>query len=123
MIETASDDGKGGGRDIGRLFKKQEEVLKHWKFEDKDVPPDPIPEPIHEAHDAILTDPSAGNEVADNIIAGSEDVIFTQNSAEEPAEWDDEEDEDENREICHECGATMPAFAMAAHERFHSLET
>jgi DNA polymerase iota len=56
-------------------------------------------------------------------MAGSEDVIFTQNSSEEPAEWDVEDDEDESREICYECGATMPPFAMAAHERFHRLET
>lgn len=124
MIEAASEDGKGGGRDIGRMFKRQEEVLKEWKVEDKDVPPDPIPEAA-EPHDAIPTDPSAGNEVADSIMAGSEDkdVMPTQTSADELIEWDDEEDEDENRDICHECGASMPAFAMAAHERFHGLET
>jgi len=121
MVETASEDGKGGGRDIGRMFKKQEEVLKEWKVEDRDVPPDRIPEAAAESHDATSTDPSAGNEVADSIMTGSEDVITTQIS-EEPVEWEDDEDEDENREICHECGATMPAFAMAAHERFHSLE-
>lgn len=123
MVETATEDGKGGGRDIGRMFKRQEEVLKEWKVEDRDVPPDPISDAATESHDAISTDPSAGNEVPDSFMAGSEDVIPTQNSAEEPAEWDDEEDEDENREICHDCGATMPAFAMAAHERFHTLET
>jgi DNA polymerase iota len=55
-------------------------------------------------------------------MTGSEDIIPTQTSTEEPAEWDEDEDDDENREICYECGATMPAFAMAAHERFHSLE-
>ena len=123
MIETASDDGKGGGRDIGRMFKRQEEVLKEWKVEDRDVPPDTTLEAVTESHGAILTDPSAGNEVSGCTMTGSEDVIPTQTSADEPVEWDDEEDEDENREICHECGATMPAFAMAAHERFHSLET
>ncbi|PMD23775.1 DNA polymeras-like protein iota [Hyaloscypha hepaticicola] len=121
MVETASEDGKGGGRDIGRMFKKQEEVLKEWKVEDRDVPPDPILEAAAESHDSISTDPSAGNEVVDSIMAGSEEVIATQIS-EEPVEWEDDEDEDENREMCHECGATMPAFAMAAHERFHSLE-
>jgi DNA polymerase iota len=124
MVETASEDGKGGGRDIGRMFKRQEEVLKEWKVEDRGVPPDPIPEAANESHNTVLTDPSAGNEVPDSIMAGSEDVIYpTQNSLDEPAEWDEEEGEDENREVCHECGAIMPAFAMAAHERFHSLET
>jgi DNA polymerase iota len=124
MVETASEDGKGGGRDIGRMFKRQEEVLKEWKVADRDVPPDPIPETSNESHATVLTDPSAGNEVPDSIMTGSEDRIYpTQNSLDEQAEWEEEGDEDENREICHECGATMPAFAMAAHERFHSLET
>jgi DNA polymerase iota len=123
MVETASEDGKGGGRDIGRMFKRQEEVLKAWKVEDRDMPPDPIPDVTNESHAAVLTDPSAGNEVPGNLMTGSEDRIYpTQNTLDEQAEWEDEVDEDENREICHECGATMPAFAMAAHERFHSLE-
>jgi DNA polymerase iota len=124
MVETASEAGKGSGRDIQRMFKRQEEVLKEWRIEDRDVPPDPIPEAANESHDAFPIDPSAGSDVLDSIMTGSEDVIYpTQNSLEEPAEWDEEEDEDENREVCHECGAIMPAFAMAAHERFHSLET
>lgn len=43
MVEAASEDGKfGGGRDIGNMFKKQEEVLREWKVEDRDVPPEPI---------------------------------------------------------------------------------
>lgn len=124
MVEAASEDGKRGGRDIGRMFKRQEEFLKEWKVEDRDVPPDPIPEAANESHDAESTDPSAGNDVADSIMTGSEDMIYpTRTSLDEPAEWDEEEDEDENRAICHECGAIMPAFAMAAHGRFHSLET
>jgi DNA polymerase iota len=123
MIETASEDGKGGGRDIGRMFKRQEEVLKEWKVEDRDVPPEPISKAAIESRDIISTDPSAGNEVSDSIMTGSEDMVPTQNSTNGSAEWDDEEDEDDSRNICHACGATMPAFAMAAHERFHSLET
>jgi len=122
MVETASEDGKGGGRDIGRMFKKQEETLKEWNIPDRDMPPDPIPEVTTKSHGALLTDPSAGNDVSDSIMTGSEDIIPTQTSTEEPAEWDEDEDEDENRGMCYECGATMPAFAMAAHERFHSLE-
>jgi len=125
MVETASEDGKGGGRDIGRMFKRQEEVLKEWKVEDRDVPPDPVPEQTAgESKGAVSTDPSAGNEVLDSIATGSEDVIYpTQNTIDEQAEWDDDEDQDENREVCRECGAVMPAFAMVAHERFHSLDT
>lgn len=124
MVETASEDGKGGGRDIGRMFKRQEEVLKEWKVEDRDVPPDPSPmTEENESLNAIQTDPSAGNEVFDSIVNGSEDAIQpTQTSVEEQGVWEDDEDEDEGQEKCNECGAVMPAFAMPAHERFHSLE-
>ncbi len=44
MVEAASEDGKGKGRDIGKMFKRQEDVLKEWKVEDRDIPPDPLPE-------------------------------------------------------------------------------
>jgi len=118
MVETASEDGTGGGRDIGRMFKRQEEVLKR-KIEDKDVPPDPIPE--RETYDTERTDPT--KEISDSTMAGSEDVIYpTQVEVDENEMWEENEDEDESRQKCSECGAVMPAFAMAAHERFHTLE-
>lgn len=126
MVETASDDGKSGGRDIGRMFKRQEEVLKEWKVEDKDVPPDsPIIAGESESYYAEETDPSAGNEVLESIMKGSEDVMqATQTSIDidEQGTWEDDEEDDEGQEMCGECGAIMPAFAMPAHERFHSLE-
>ncbi len=159
MAETASHDGRGTGRDIGRMFKKQEEVLKEWKVEDRDVPPDPLPQAEevqltntipdrilkeqgkvfeewkaeekdmflpteNERVGTILADPSAGNEALGGTTVGSEDAIqATQNTVREEDLWeDDEEDEDESREQCQECGAVMPPFAMAAHERFHFLE-
>jgi len=126
MVQTASDGGKGGGRDIGRMFKRQEEVLKEWKVEDKDVPPDFIPEKTEfESQDVVQADPSAGNEVLDSFMEGSEDVISpTQTTNEDQGDWEDEEVEDDNgnREKCNECGAVMPGYAMAAHERFHNLE-
>lgn len=121
MVETASEDGKGGGRDIGRMFKRQEEVLKDWKVEDKDVPPDLVArEASAGPSDDVQTDPTAGAEVAGSVMVGSEDAILaTQNSVDENGVWEDAEEDDEDREQCGECGAVMPAFAMAAHERFH----
>lgn len=126
MIESATEDGKGSGRDIGRMFKRQEEVLKEWKVEDRDVPPDPVPLRQEQSEQDSGVDqqqrqePSAGPD-ADELVGGSEDIItHTQGTAvEETGGWDDEEDEEDNWERCRECGATMPAFAMAAHERFH----
>jgi DNA polymerase iota len=134
MVEAASDGKGGGGRDIGRMFKRQEEVLKEWWVEDRDVPPDPVLQDkdentIHNGHGeqvegGIQAEPSAGNEALDTIIAGSEDMMIpTQNTVDENGVWEDDEEDEGNMELCHECGSVMPGFAMAAHERYHSLET
>lgn len=121
MVESATEDGKGSGRNIGRMFKKQEDVLKEWKVEDKDVPPDLVEKKTVtvDLRAGAPQIPSAGFEDLDVTMAGSEDVIpLTQTSV---GEWEDDEDEVESWERCLECGAMMPDFAMAAHERFHSI--
>lgn len=128
MVETASEDSKSTGRDIGRMFKRQEDVLREWKVEDRDVPPDTIPDENTrngevEPADLHQAEPSASSEAKDLIMAGSEDTIYpTQNTVDEQAQWEDNEDYEEGQGKCHECGAVMPAFAMAAHQRFHSME-
>lgn len=123
MVETATDDGTGGGRDIGRMFKRQEEVLKEWKVEDKDVPPEAISDrrieiaTSDQSSPDLQAEPSAGN---DAVESNSEDAMYSaQNTMNEDMEWEDEESEDSNR--CHTCGAGIPAFAMAAHQLYHSL--
>lgn len=125
MVEAASEDGKGGGRDISRMFKRQEKVLKEWKVEDKDVPPDLEPLKMQTELPDIDRADSSAEEALEAVMAGSEDAIYppTQNTIEENGVWEDDEDEDDDREQCRDCGAVMPAFAMAAHERFHVLET
>jgi DNA polymerase iota len=127
MIETASEDGKGTGRDIGRMFQRQEDVLKEWKVEDRDVPPEPIPEvKIQDEIEPVglhQAEPSAGSEAIGQIMAGSEDTIYpTQNTIDEHGQWEEGDDDEDGQERCHECGAVMPAFAMAAHQRFHIME-
>jgi DNA polymerase iota len=128
MIEAASDDGKGTGRDIGRMFRRQKDVLKEWKVEDRDVPPD-LPPGVKAQNETPPVDlhqaePSAGSEATDQIMAGSEDTIYpTQITIDEQGQWEeDDEEEEDGQEKCDECGAVMPGFAMAAHQRFHSME-
>lgn len=125
MIEAASEGSGGEGRDISKMFRRQEDILREWKVEDKDIPPDSVREEASrgEQLDEYQAEPSAGNEATDYIMVGSEDVLYpTQNSTDENGEWEDNEDEGYNRELCKQCGAFMPAFALPAHERFHSLE-
>jgi DNA polymerase iota len=124
MVETASDESSAGGRDIGKMFRRQEDVLKEWKVEDSPVAPDPAPkgeskkEPSNGNHEA---EPSAGSEASDSIMAGSEDTLYPTQESINEHEWEDDADADASREKCSVCGAVMPTFAMDAHERFHSL--
>jgi DNA polymerase iota len=123
MVETATDDGTGRGRDIGRMFKRQEEVLKEWKVEDKDVPPDISNErrieiaTSGESSPEPQAEPSAGNEAME--INSEYALNSAQNTIDEDVEWEDEESEGSNR--CHTCGAGVPAFAMVAHQLYHAL--
>lgn len=121
MIEAASEDGSGGGgRNIGLMFKRQEATLKEWKVEDRDIPPDFV---LNATGIPILEPPTKPKQHIAEPVMGSEDVVFiSQDSGDEPDSWDEDEDGLDNHGICHVCGAMMPAFAMAAHERFHDLK-
>ena len=92
MVETAGDSKSASGRDIGSMFKNQEDVLREWKVEDRDVPPQ---------HSQ-----SESNHMSSNI---------------DHNDWlsDEEMDEDLTSTTCHLCGVQMPLFAMPAHQRFH----
>ena len=123
MVETATDDGSGGGRDIGRMFKRQEEVLKEWKVKDKDVPPEAITDPKNEVmmstepNQDIKAEPSAGNDAMESNCGGA--LYSRQHIMDEDVDWEDEEGKDFNR--CHRCGAGIPEFAMTAHQLYHAL--
>jgi DNA polymerase iota len=117
MVEAASDDASTGGRDIGKMFKRQEEVLREWRIEDE---PTPEEDKFKSPSGDLAAEPSAGSDAAASLMAGSEDAIcLTQDEAQG---WDDGQAVGERRETCRRCGATMPTFAMNAHERFHSFE-
>ncbi|KAH8811733.1 hypothetical protein F5884DRAFT_287134 [Xylogone sp. PMI_703] len=128
MVETASEDGStGGGRDIGNMFRRQEDILREWKVEDKDVPPDSPPKmqendgshPRSPDPDSMLSHDSYSLHEEKMDIAGSEDQL---QPTQESTAWQEDDDMDIDSEKCALCGATMPSFAMAAHYRFHSLE-
>lgn len=135
MVETASEEGGGGGRDIGQMMRRQEEVLREWKVEDRDIPP----ESLHVEHFQNSPSATAGTSAGDvnhrlgsdpawqrqTQLVGSEDFVAptqTQSTNEEAAGWEEDfDDEVRHWSRCTICNASMPAFAMAAHERFHDL--
>jgi len=120
MAEAASDGKDGAGRDIGRMFKRQEDVLKEWKVEDRDTAPsegddeDPATDQANDGQHK-----TAEGCFGDVNLHGSEDSLqFTQESHADGS-WDSEDKF--LGDACAICGAVMPPFAMVAHERFHNL--
>lgn len=124
---TASDGKDGAGRDIGRMFRKQEHVLKDWKIADVDVAPsadeDEAQEQQWREEDlGCRGNPEADSQDLDCDPLGSEDMMrLTQGSAATDDAWDSEDGMRDLGDSCRICGALMPTFAMAAHERFHTM--
>ena len=123
MVMTASSGKNATGRDIGKMLRRQEGMLREWQIADADVPPeDQVP---------ASTDPSQIDSPPLSSICkptygaagGSEDYMSsTQESGVTGDAWDSTEDDEEGRgKTCDVCNAVMPAFAMVAHLRFHDI--
>lgn len=124
MAETAGSSKTASGRDIGTMFKRQDEVLKDFRVIDED---DAYPQLVR----ASLLDEQLRRESSDEVPAKAQTVEENKNkrigydqmvqSGEdlELVQWDDEEEEVSPR--CHLCGTPLPVFALSAHMRYHSL--
>ena len=111
MVETAGTSKTANGRDIGSMFRRQEDVLKDFRITEVD----PLP---------------AAESTNDTMTSGSEGEGFTQQHREVESNWDaqrtndtssfgDGDDDDSLKERCGTCGLYVPSFAMVAHRRFH----
>ncbi|MCJ1313288.1 hypothetical protein MMC25_006965 [Agyrium rufum] len=157
MEETAADKSTGKGRDIGRMFRTQEDVLKAWKVEDRGVAPedfrlsaaqnvtideaeqprdyyghkdngavdrDDTEDDYHEKDNGklarITNDDNAEQQIPQPIQGFIEHASDVGLDTEVDEGWDSEEGASKGGELCRICGAVMPSFAMAAHERFHT---
>ena len=125
-MSMAAREGKAGaGRDIGTMLKRQEDVLKDCKIVDVNAAPS-YNEPDH-----CQTEQDGVNNIKPGIPSlflpdhaglGSDDALApSQGSSFGGETWDSEGEENYLGDRCHKCGATMPSFAMVAHERFHFL--
>lgn len=127
MTMAASEGNAGAGRDIGRMFRRQEDVLKDWKIADVDVAPsddEPDDPQIEQDDVGQIEGEIASHYPPEHAGLGSEDTLpATQGSSFGDEAWDSEGDENELGERCQMCGTLMPPFAMIAHERFHSLSS
>lgn len=124
MSLSASDGKDGAGRDIGRMFKRQIDVLKDWKVDDVDTTS--LDEEADEA--SLREDSLYYNEHRDNVHVNVENAPLDSEStarldrenSEDNGAWDSEDMQDVGVS-CTICGAIMPPWAMEAHERFHTM--
>ena len=91
--------GTTGERDISKMFRGQDELLREWKVEDRDMPPDE----------------GSARQDRTEFVSGSQN----DGARNVDMEWDEEDGEGD---CCSMCGAHLPAFALAAHERYHAME-
>jgi DNA polymerase iota len=124
IADAAGDKKTSAGRDIGKMFRSQERVLRNWKVEDRDIPPSKSSSPVWGAEDwrnetywedAIMAD--AEQDAIDN---GIEPRDFAGSSTDEIT-WDSDEDAMAMCDECKLCGALIPHFAAQAHETYHAL--
>lgn len=141
--------GAASARDIGRMFRTQEDKLREWTVYDTSPAP-------------ASSFPAAGNgsevgiavEVAERVGRDAAEGLVIEEEAEEDEEdeeggdvryygvaarssgsgsgspflddegeddiWEEREELDSQR--CQICGHAIPVFALAAHQRFHSMD-
>ena len=124
MILVASDSSHGAGRDIGRMFRKQEDVLRKWKIDDIDTTlPNSGPRSLHDGmesrHDQKSNDSHKMD--LDDTLPAKDCPVLAETSANSDDGWDSTDVMQSPGESCKVCGVAMPPFAMLAHERFHTL--
>lgn len=133
MAMTASDGKNATGRDISKMFRQQEGMLKEWQVEDADIPPEG--QVSSKSIDPSKTESpplSSSRKPTYAATGGSEDFMSsTQESFVIGDAWEGtvigdawegtEDDEAGSGKTCGVCNAVMPAFAMVAHLRFHDM--
>lgn len=104
MLETAAESKDSEGRDIGRMFRTQEAVLKDFRV-------------ISDSHDGQenggpITDPS-GADSPDPSVFESIPVVA--------GGWDSDDGDGQKVERCPLCQNSIPSFALAAHLQYHEM--
>ncbi|KAI4150917.1 MAG: hypothetical protein L6R39_002131 [Caloplaca ligustica] len=121
---TAASAKDGAGRDISKMFKTQEDVLRDWKVRD-DVVGSPLVTQLAAAdkHDQEFVDVQPDVFIEKEILFdGANGSRWTINDCEEHEDtWQSDDGGSDIGPICPICGLPVPAFAMTAHERFHDL--
>lgn len=105
MVESAGDQKQSSGRDIGKMFQRQETILKEWTVQDysgDSKPPEPPTVPQRrDDGDVPLSSDGDGEWEAGDEDGGDEPLMSVE---------------------CSRCGAAIAHFAQVAHELYHAAE-
>ncbi|KAL8788092.1 MAG: hypothetical protein Q9213_001850 [Squamulea squamosa] len=121
---TAAGAKDGAGRDISKMFKIQERILKDWKVQENDGAA-----PV-ETESAASDERDLGVVDIESHIANREAFEYVMESGKEGTDeetqdnentWQSDDDVSGPNYTCTRCGSAMPDFAIAAHELFHTL--
>lgn len=128
MAETAADSKYSDGRDIGRMFRRQDDVLKDWKVVDGDDNSTVQQEDgrLERGMNSVIVGPIRRPEQDQALAmeANDRDHTTIQGDVQSTEEWHDGEwvEDEYNSDgvmSCQICSASLPAFAMVAHLRYH----
>ncbi|KAI0202986.1 hypothetical protein F4808DRAFT_49235 [Astrocystis sublimbata] len=145
VANEASSSGAAPGRDIGRMFRTQENKLREWTaYDTSPVLPALASAGYADGNTAVVgegvSECTYGVETTEGLVAtepmdkdvryqpGTENAIVGHSSPPFGGDADDDDagiwDEDEqlDSQCCEICGHMLPAFAMAAHHRFHAMD-
>lgn len=111
MVETAAETKDSEGRDIGKMFRHQDEVLRNFKVTVESDTIKDLPSPLPEASSVECSRTGVEG-------SGANLPLVDVDGAEE---WDSEDSDRPLVERCEYCKACVPVFALAAHHRYHEL--
>lgn len=124
MSMTAASATDGAGRDISKMFRRQEHVLKDWEIEES------TDATLVVQNHATTNDPDRGRLYMQPDPANDYRVgLAGTKTAEKEVErvqvdedgWQSDDEAADLDNICTTCKLPVPHFAVAAHERFHNL--
>ncbi|KAL9599790.1 MAG: hypothetical protein Q9219_003576 [cf. Caloplaca sp. 3 TL-2023] len=127
MSLTAASSDNDAGRDISKMFKRQEYVLKEWKGADNTNEPAmtsqlrKLKERDQDTMDDVSTVPDAFSDFTVEPNHADDPRIEIEKDVEDEDCWQSDDTLFESDRICTTCGLPVPYFATAAHVRFHNL--
>lgn len=121
-------DGGARDRDIGAMFRRQDDVMREFTVYDE---AGGRSDSVGDTQGGNAQEGNGGNKIETVITVRPveeerEDEEGEEDSFQSDDGWDENNDhnssQEERVEKCPLCGHSIPAFALEAHERFHSME-